>query len=983
MRHSVYRKNIKRTIFGSFGRYIAILAIIALGVGFFAGVKNTKGSMLKTCNKYVNELNMYDYRLISTYGFDEDDEKYINDTEGVGEAEGAVSADFFSEDGDGNSIILRAHSITEKVNLLRIEEGHMPENDNECVVDGHFYTSSDIGKKVKITNENDEDSKEIFTCDEYEIVGIVNSPYYMMKTERGTTSLGDGRLNAYVYMTKNGFSSDYYTEMLVTSDKQGFVFSDEYNNNIEKEESKVTAAAKYRADVRFNDIISEAQGEIDAGQKEIDEGRKTLENERSKAYSELKKAKNTLDDKAKELENGKKTLAAERSALNENKDELSAQLAYVNQNIEASKQPDSGVSQEQIEQMEAQSQSMTESLNQIESGLKEISEKEKELDKGRRELDSGYSEYKSSREKAEAEFASAENELKTGEAELEKAKNELAEISAPEIYTQTREDNIGYDSFESNSEIVDSIAKVFPIFFFLIAALVCSTTMSRMIEEERTQIGSLRAMGYTNGRIMWKYMVYSGSAAVIGCVAGFFAGSKYFPYAIWIAYGMMFGFAPIEFYFSWKLFAVSLIVSLICSTGTTYFACRGQLKYTPAEILRPRAPKAGKRIILEKIPFIWNNLKFLHKVSARNILRYKKRMVMMIMGIGGCTALVMAGFGINDSVAGIAEHQYSDIEKYHMTVAFSKELDESELAEFYNLCGNELDNTAVLQQTSVSAKGSGGVNKTCNLMITGDKNIESAVNFSSEGKQIDYPGKGEAVINNKFAEMLNVDTGDEITVKYDDTKQTVLKVSGVYRNYVSNYIYINNETYEEKFNKTYEPSIAFVTVKDGVDVYEMSEKIYGFDDVMGISVNEDTKNRVGDMMVSLNYIIILVIGCAGALAFIVLFNLGNINITERVREIATIEVLGFYPRETGSYVFRENFILVLLGIAAGLPAGYVLYKFIMSQINVDAVAFNEIIEPWSYVFTVLVVLGFTFIVDIIMRRKLKKINMAEALKSVE
>lgn len=219
MRHSVYRKNIKRTIFGSFGRYIAILAIIALGVGFFAGVKNTKGSMLKTCNKYVNELNMYDYRLISTYGFDEDDEKYINDTEGVGEAEGAVSADFFSEDGDGNSIILRAHSITEKVNLLRIEEGHMPENDNECVVDGHFYTSSDIGKKVKITDENDEDSKEIFTCDEYEIVGIVNSPYYMMKTERGTTSLGDGRLNAYVYMTKNGFSSDYYTEMLVTSDK--------------------------------------------------------------------------------------------------------------------------------------------------------------------------------------------------------------------------------------------------------------------------------------------------------------------------------------------------------------------------------------------------------------------------------------------------------------------------------------------------------------------------------------------------------------------------------------------------------------------------------------------------------------------------------------------------------------------------------------------------------------------------------------------
>ena len=290
---------------------------------------------------------------------------------------------------------------------------------------------------------------------------------------------------------------------------------------------------------------------------------------------------------------------------------------------------------------------------------------------------------------------------------------------------------------------------------------------------------------------------------------------------------------------------------------------------------------------------------------------------------------------------------------------------------------------AVLQQSSVDAEG-GGVSKSCNLMISDDSRITKAVSFKEEdGTKIAYPAKGQAVINNKLAEMLNLKEGDQLTVKYDDTKSVKLTVSGIYWNYVSNYIYINGETYTEDFGKTYEPTVAFLTAAKGTGVYELSEDLNQFDDIMGISVNEDIKKRVDDMMVSLNYIIILVIGCAGALAFIVLFNLGNINLTERVREIATIEVLGFYPREMGSYVFRENFILVLIGIAAGLPTGYILHKFIMSRIVVDAVSFNEIIEPISYGFAVVTVIGFSVIVDLILRRKMRRINMAEALKSIE
>ena len=983
MARNVYSKNIRRTIFGSLGRYIAIMAIIALGVGFFAGVKNTKGSMMETLDKYVQDQKMYDYRLISTYGFTEDDEEALQETDAVAEAEGSVTADFFSQDSDGNSIILEAHSITGNINLPKLEKGRMPEADNECVADSHFYSSKDLGKTIEITDENDAEGKDQFTYSSYKIVGIVNSPYYIMKEERGTTSLGDGRITAFVYMQRGAFTSEYYTEMLVTCKDQGFVFSDTYDKNIDAAKDSIENAAKERAGERYDEILSEAQEKIDSGQAELESGKAALAQKKSSTYDKLNETKDTLDSKSGEISAGKEQLKSKKTELTAQQTQLTGQIKMLQESIDAAESPESGVPAEQVEQMKSQLQQLQSGEARIESGLKEISAQEKKLSEGEEELKSGYLQYLSGKLKADSQFAEAEQELQDGEAELEDARKQLSEIEEPEIYVQTREDNIGYDSFESNSDIVNSVAKVFPVFFFLIAALVCSTTMTRMIDEERTQIGALRAMGYTKGRIMRKYMIYSGSAAMIGCIGGFLAGSKYFPYAIWIAYGMMFGFAPVEFYFSWPLAVISLAVSLICSLGTTWFACRGQLKGTPAEILRPEAPKAGKRIFLERIGFIWKHLKFLHKVTARNIFRYKKRMIMMIVGIGGCTALVLAGFGIYDSVAGIAEHQYTQIETYDMTAAFSKTLDEEEQEKIESRYGDQISNMAVLQQSSVDAQGE-GVSKSCNLMISDDSRISKAVSFKDEnGKSIVYPGEGEAVINNKLAEMLNLKKGDSFKVKYDDTKTVNLTVSGIYRNYVSNYIYINAETYEEDFGKTYEPSVAFLNTAKGTGVYELSESLNKFEDIMAISVNEDIKKRVDDMMISLNYIIILVIGCAGALAFIVLFNLGNINLTERAREIATIEVLGFYPREMGSYVFRENFILVLIGIAAGLPTGYILHKFIMSRIIVDAVSFNEIIEPISYGFAVLTVIGFSIIVDLILRRKMRKINMAEALKSIE
>lgn len=997
MNGNAFNKNIRRTIAGSIGRYIAILAIIALGVGFFVGIKVTKTAMVQTGDKYVTEHNMYDFRLVSTLGFEEADEEKIAAVKEAEDAEGAITQDFFSKNSRGDSIILRAHSITERISTLRLVEGRMPETAGECVGDKEHFTEADIGRTIEVTDENDEDTKEVFKNKKMKLVGLVDSVNYMNRTERGTASIGNGKIDAYIYLPRDGFSSDYFTEMYVTSAKGGYLYSEEYDDNIKKAQDAIEAISEKCATDRYDKIIADAQKEIDEAQSELDDGwtelengRATLATEKKKTQDKLAASKEKLDSVDKELKTGEEQIAQGRKTAESEKKKLEEALPAAEQALEQAQQygDEAAVAEAQaaVEQIEAGIAKCIGSLDQIDK-------KAAELEAGEVKVEQGYKDYYAGKKKAEAEFASAEAELASAEAELrdgekeiEDARKELKDIEKPELYVQTRDDNLGYDSFDSNSDIVDSIAKVFPVFFFLIAALVCSTTMSRMIEEERTQIGALRAIGYTRMKIMWKYLIYSGSAAVIGCMGGFLLGSKFFPYAIWTAYNMIFDFAPLEFYFSWPLAVVSLLVSIMCSAGTTWLACRGQLNDMPAQILRPKAPKNGKRIFLEHITPVWSRLKFLHKVTARNILRYKKRMIMMIVGIAGCTALVLAGLGLYDSIADIAEHQYGEIEVYDMTAQFSEELDGDELVKFNDEYGEEVAVIAPYDKIGINVKSSGKI-RSCSLMVTDDAaTMQKVVKFrenDAERTDISYPGYGEALINNKLAELMGVDVGDKLTVEYDDTKTVELTVSGIYRNYVQNYVYINEATYEDVMGKTYEPDMAFIKFSEGYNERKVAEDINSFEDILGMQLNKDTMASIEQMMVSLNYIIWLVIGCAAALAFIVLFNLSNINITEREREIATIKVLGFYPSETGAYVFRENFVLVILGIIVGLPLGVVLHKFVMSQIVVDMIAFNEVLKPVSYVYAACMVILFSFAVDVIMRRKLNKVNMAEALKSTE
>ncbi len=868
------------------GRYIAIMAIIALGVGFFSGIKVTKPAMIASAASFYADTNFYDYKLLSTYGFNQEEVEKIKAISEVEFAEGGYSTDFLFVDSEGSEAALKAMSLPEYVNTLELKEGRLPQNANECVLDAAQidttqFDSSMLGEKIIIADSNSDELKDSFKYEEYTVVGLVYSPLYL-SFERGTTALGNGKLDGYMYILDEGFDMEYFTEMYVSVHGEFDLYDSKYDDYIEE----------------LKPVIEEA----------------VCDNAKNR-YIKLKE---DIDD---EYSNAVATI--EEEVNTQVKEEFYNNL-YA-----------SGLTDEMIEQM----------------------------------LNDGTLTYP--QEEADKLILELVEEI------------ELPDLEEPETFVLDRSINTGYLCYDNDTNIVDGLAKVFPVFFFLIAALVCSTTMTRMIDDERGQIGTLRALGYTNTAIIWKYMVYSGSAALVGCFGGFFAGSKVFPYVIGEAYKMLYDYGrSVEFYFDPVLLVITVIVSLLCSIGTTYFACKNELRCMPAELIRPKAPVAGKRILLEKITFIWKRMKFLHKITTRNVFRFKKRMIMMILGISGCTALVMAGFGIKDSVSNIAEFQYDEIEVYDMEVTFTEKLTVDSVKLIEEELSDETTAISPLYKTTVEYHSEEAV-KSVYLCVTDEEGMEPVVNFLFTGIESKYPGYGEIMLSDGIADMAGIKVGDTITLVGDDNKAVTLTVSGIYTNYVWHYGYITPDTYEAFFGEDYAPNTMFVNVSENEDAYEMAAMLSELDLVLNVTVVEEVKGMISNTMKMLDVVVWLVIGCAGALALIVLFNLSNINITERVREIATIKVLGFYQRETGAYVFRENFVLTVLGIMVGIPLGTVLNGFIISQIKVDMFIIKETLFPVSYVLSVLLVFFFLKLADWVMRGKISAIDMAESLKSIE
>lgn len=450
-----------------------------------------------------------------------------------------------------------------------------------------------------------------------------------------------------------------------------------------------------------------------------------------------------------------------------------------------------------------------------------------------------------------------------------------------------------------------------------------------------------------------------------------------------MSYNIMYGI-PVGIYFvlDWGLAAVCFASYLFCALGATYLVCRGFLREVPAELIRPKAPKAGKRILLEKITFLWKRMGFLTKVSMRNVLRYKQRFFMMVLGIGGCTALLLTGFGIKDSIANVVDYQYAEITRYDCTVSFTETMDAQKQSDF--LAESPAVQSALfLYDGSVTAETASAA-KTVSLLVP-EGSLDGFMDLHSGAEKLTMPAAGETLLNNALAEALGVGVGDTVTLRDGDMRALTVTVAGVFDNYVSNYAIVTPETCQSQWGSVPGSKTAFVSVNDTTDdaIHAASAQMLDLANVSAVTVNIDIRDRVATMMSVLDYIVWMVTVCAGALAFIVLYNLTNININERIREIATIKVLGFYPRETASYVFRENNTLVFLGMLLGLPLGKWLHAYVISQIKVDMIAFDVRIAPMSVVYSLLLTVLFAAIVDFVMYFRLRRISMAESLKSIE
>jgi putative ABC transport system permease protein len=507
--------------------------------------------------------------------------------------------------------------------------------------------------------------------------------------------------------------------------------------------------------------------------------------------------------------------------------------------------------------------------------------------------------------------------------------------------------------------------------------------MNRMVEERRTQIGVLKALGYRESTIMGKFLFYAGSAACIGCALGYAGGTVAFPRVIWAAYGIMYNMPALLYQFDPGLALVCVLVSLLCSMGATWLSCRFELMETAADLMRPKAPKAGKRVFLEKIPFIWKRLKFLQKVSVRNIVRYKKRLFMMVIGISGCTALLVTGFGLKDSITGLAGEQFDGIQILDGSASLKDPVDSGKETELTKKLDELAQNYTFAYEESWDLVTDGKVKSINMVILEKPEDIGSFINLHRGDVPVAYPGKGEAIINDKIAENYHISVGDTITVRDEDMRELEVTVSGIFDNYVYNYIYLAPETYTEQLQEEPAYKSVYINYKDEKDIHEAAAELMSLSGVTSVSVNQDGKERLDNMMGSMNYVVLLVIASAAALAFIVLYNLTNINITERIREIATIKVLGFYRKETSSYVFRENMVLTGIGAFFGLFLGYLLHGFVMGRIDVDMVSFDEHIRPVSYLYSIVLTFVFNFLVNRVMSVRLDRINMAESLKSVD
>lgn len=1087
-----FNKDIARSIRHSLGRFIAIAAIVALGTGFYAGLRMTAPDMKLAADAYYDGTCLMDVRVVSTLGLTDEDIEALREVPGVSGVQAAYSADVLATM-NGEQYVMRAHSLSPSaaastqtdvatiessdgnyLNRLELAEGRWPEAANECVIfnDRVMSGPSALGDTITV-DLSAGNAEDALAVTEFTVVGRVHSPLYVSSTAMGTSTIGSGTIEQFMYVLPEAFDADMpYVEAFVAVEGAADLpaESDAYDARVaqvvaaiegiapEREQARVAglqaeaqadldeARAEYeKEEARVKAELADARAELDAAKEEIDEGQRKLDAAASTLASNEKK----ISDGEKEYVQGGETLqkrkadaeaqfaeaekqiraneanlaeaqaalprlqealdqanaalqmpnlpAEERAQIEATKTELEKNIADIAAAATALEEAKAQLSQERAAadaQIAAAQRRLEQGKAAAEEGKKQLEEGKAEYEQAKAELEEGRAEY----ERGVADFdeaaAKANEELDKAEQELADAQREVDDIEPPDWLVMDRTKNFGVVSFADDADRIDAIASFFPFIFFLVAALVALTTMTRMVEEERMLIGTFKALGYGRARITSKYLIYAALAAGLGSVVGIAALSQVLPWVIMEAYSIVYYVPRAAMPIDWPIALAAAGLGVGITLVATWAAAAATLRETPAALMQPPAPKAGRRILLERVGPVWRRLSFSWKVTFRNIFRYKRRLIMTVIGIAGCTALLLTGLGLQNSINDIIDVQYGELVDYNVVISEKEDAVESEREAAADILADTTRLPLVVRVTKASmiAQGAGGVEAMTTIVAPSDaaafgdlwhfrtREDHEAVALSDTG----------AVITEKLAAKLGLSVGDAVVFAEQDdlgnaTAATYsVPVTAIIENYIGDYAFMTPGTYERTFGS--EPdnlSVYARATTDEGERQELSEALRATGAVDTVAFNDEVIGSYKQMLKSVDMVVVVLVVAAAALAFIVLYNLTNINITERAREIATLKVLGFASGEVNAYIFREIVLLTIMGALAGLALGVVLEGFVVVTAEVDQVMFGRAIHGMSFVVAFFLTMVFTAVIMLVMRPKLARIDMVESLKSNE
>ncbi len=1038
---SAFNKEVRRSITHSVGRFLAIAIISALGCGFFAGLLMTSIDMNISADEFYDDTNMSDLYVTGTLGLDEADIEAISQVEGVRSVEGVRMADAYAAHGDEkyvmrfNSLDLDAARASDTSDGMRaisddddyinrpiLVEGNWPDAPGECVVaaDAVLDESIRVGDVIEIIDESG-DVDGTFARTQYVVTGLVRSPYYLMTSNFGSSDLGAGDIDTYVFVAADDFSGDYpYTGAFVTA--TGAVDelypSDGYDNIVDALIARLENMSMDFRVSRLTAVQAKAREELDDARAEYESERASAMAQLDDAAAELDDAKAQLDDAAAQLEEGKQLLAEKQAeydaglrayedALQQFEDaKEKAQERFEAEQAKIDLISDSAARAYAQAALDKQRKKAEEDFAKFETdfadnkgdldkGAKGLIDGREELRMQQQRLDDARAEYESGRAEYESERARALRELADAETQLDEAQADIDAIELPDFYVLDRSKNVGAAGHEADASRIDQIARVFPLIFFLVAALVSLTTMTRMVDEERMLIGTYKALGYGNARICSKYLIYALIASGVGSVIGILVLSQFLPQVIMQSYAIIYALpvsvSPVDVPIALVAFGLSVGITLFA----TLFAALSSLRERPALLMLPRAPKPGKRILLERIGPLWRRLSFSGKVTARNLFRYKRRFFMAIIGIAGCTALLLTGLGLRDGINDIIEKQFGEIQHFNLEVQASDEQSPGDARVVEDILASSdivTETTHVGGENAIISRV--GADKDIRATITVPSDLAVFGDFYTLRERVGHEplalDDAGAVITEKLASELGVGVGDSIEI-YDqsmvgerDGAAHEVVVSGITEYYTGQGVFMSPEAYEAAMG---EPA-AFTKIicKAEAPLEERTALSNELLDVAGVEVvsfYDEVIETYRTMLRTVNAVVWVLIIAAALLAFVVLYNLTNINITERTREIATLKVLGFTPRETNGYIFRETILLTIIGALVGCVLGIGMESFVVVTAEVDEMMFGRDIHLVSFAIAFVLTIAFSFVVSLAMRPKIRAINMVESLKSVD